>query len=84
MSYAWLPTKHMWADVLNKEIWLPDEFEKLLTDNDMDLPSVHINKVRAVEGEIRIENIRNHGVLEEQQRTLTKLVQNFRSKISTT
>ena len=25
LSYTWLPTKHMWADVLTKEMWLPDD-----------------------------------------------------------
>ena len=40
-------------------MWLSDELEKVLKKNEMDLPSVHMNKVRAVEGEIRMENIRN-------------------------
>ena len=65
LSYAWLPTEHMWADVLTKEMRLPDMFEKVLKENEMDLPSIHINKVRAVEGEIRMENIRNRGVVED-------------------
>ena len=34
-------------------------------ENEMDLSSVQINKVRAVEGEITMENIRNCGVVEE-------------------
>ena len=47
----------------------------------MDLSSVYINKVRAVEDDIRMVNIRNCGVLEEQQRGLMELVPKFGSRI---
>ena len=39
----------------------------------MELPSVNNNKVGVEEGEIKMENIRNHGVVEDQQ-------QDWRSK----
>ena len=65
LSYAWLPTEHMWADVLTKEMRLPEMFEKVLMENYMELPSVHINKVRAVDGEVRMENIRNREVMDD-------------------
>ena len=66
LSYAWLPTKHRWADVLTKEMQLHDGFERVLTRNVMELLSVDVHKVRAVEGEIRMTNIRNCGVIEAQ------------------
>ena len=49
----------MWADVLTKEMRLLEMLEKVLMKNDMDLPSVLINEVKAVDGEVRMENIRN-------------------------
>ena len=58
-SYAWLPTEQMWADVLTKEMRIPSGLEKVLCMNEMDLPNCNINKVKAVDGEIRMENIRN-------------------------
>ena len=60
-SYAWLPAEHMWADILTKEMCLPDAFKKVLMENEMNLPNVHINEVKAVAGEVRMENIRNRG-----------------------
>ena len=58
-SYAWLPTEQMWADVLTKEMRIPSGLEKVLCMNEMDLPNCNINKVKAVDGEVRMENIRN-------------------------
>ena len=49
----------MWADVLTKEMRIPSSLEKVLSENEMDLPNCHINKVKAVDGEVRMENIRN-------------------------
>ena len=57
----------MWADVLTIEMQLPGGFEKVLTRNVMELPSFDVNKVRALEGEIMMEIIRNCGVVEEQE-----------------
>ena len=58
-SYTWLPTEQMWADILTKEMRIPSGLEKVLCMNKMDLPNCNINKVKAVDGEIRMENIRN-------------------------
>ena len=40
LSYAWLPTKHMWADVLTKEMPLPNGLETTLVSNTVRLPSL--------------------------------------------
>ena len=61
-SYAWLPTEHMWADILTKEMRLPETLEKVLVENDMELPRTDINEVKAVDKEVRMENIQNCGV----------------------
>ena len=58
-SYTWLPTEEMWADALTKEMRLPLGLEKVLGMNKMELPDCDINKVRAVDGEIKMENIQN-------------------------
>ena len=58
-SYAWLPTEQMWADALTKEMKIPSGLEKVLQMNEMELPNCNINKVKAVDGEIKMENIRN-------------------------
>ena len=49
----------MWADVLTKEMQIPDGLERVLHENEMDLPNCHINRVKAVDGEVRMENINN-------------------------
>ena len=58
-SYAWLPMEEMWADALTKEMRIPPGLDKVLATNKMELPDCNINKVRAVDGEIQMENIRN-------------------------
>ena len=63
MSYAWLPTEHMWADILTKEMRLLETLEKVLVKNDMELPRIDINEVKAVNKEVRMENIRNRGAV---------------------
>ena len=62
-SYQWLPTHEIWADVLTKEMMIPAGLESFLLDNVFDLPGERINKVQAVDGEIRMENIRNKKVV---------------------
>ena len=64
ISYAWLPTEHMWADVLTKEMRMPEALENVLTRNVMVLPKTNINEVKAFDGEVRMENIRNCAVQE--------------------
>ena len=41
--YAWLPTEQILADVLTKEMRIPSGLEKVLSENEMDLPNCHIN-----------------------------------------
>ena len=36
-SIAWLPTKDMWADMLTKEMKLPEALENILTRNVMNI-----------------------------------------------
>ena len=43
VSYAWLPTEHMWADVLTKEMKMPEGLEMALVGNSIHLPSVCVN-----------------------------------------
>ena len=59
LSYAWLPTEHMWADILTKEMRIPEALEKVLVENVMELPKTNINEVKAFDKEVRMENIRN-------------------------
>ena len=59
VSYAWLPTEQMWADALTKEMKIPSGLERVLRMNEMKLPDCNINRVKAVDGEIKMENIRN-------------------------
>ena len=63
-SYAWLPTEHMWADVLTKEMKMPEALEAVLTRNVMTLPETNINEVKAFGNEVRMENIWNRAVKE--------------------
>ena len=63
LSYAWLPTEHMWADILTKEMRIPEALEKVLVENVMELPKTNINEVKAVDKEVRMENIRNRGAV---------------------
>ena len=60
LSYAWLPTESMWADLLTKEKRLPENLEDVLMRNVMELPETHINEVKAFGQEVRMTNIRNH------------------------
>ena len=59
-----LPTEHMWADVLTKELRMPEALEQVLTENVMVLPKTNINEVKAFGSEVRMENIRNREVKE--------------------
>ena len=43
--------------MLNKEIKIPSGLESVLLDNLLDLPKESVNKVKAIEGEIRMHNI---------------------------
>ena len=58
-SHSWLPTKDMLADVLTKEMCLPQALEGVFLKNDFNLPQPLVNEVKAVGTEIRMVNIRN-------------------------
>ena len=59
LSYSWLPTKDMLADVMTKEMHLPPALEDVFLKNEFSLPQPLINEVKAVGMEIRMINIRN-------------------------
>ena len=58
-SYSWLPTKDMLADVLTKEMHLPQALENVFLKNDFKFSQPLVNEVKAVGTEIRMVNIRN-------------------------
>ena len=58
-SYSWLPTQDMLADVLTKEMRLPQALENVFLKNEFSLPQPLVNEVKAVGTEIRMVNIRN-------------------------
>ena len=58
-SYSWLPTQDMLADVMTKEMRLPQALENIFLKNEFSLPQPLVNEVKAVGTEIRMVNIRN-------------------------
>ena len=42
-SYSWLPTQHMWADVLTKEMLIPDGLKETLMNGRLFLPKFEVN-----------------------------------------
>ena len=58
-SYSWLPTQDMLADVLTKQMHLPQALENVFLKNEFSLPQPLVNEVKAVGTEIRMVNIRN-------------------------
>ena len=59
MSYAWLPTDSMWADILTKEKNVPQNFGKVITTITLALGDTTINEVKSFGQEVRMTNIRN-------------------------
>ena len=59
LSYSWLSTKDMIADVLTKEMKMNDDIEVLLHNSYFELSDSSINKVRPRGDELRMSNIRN-------------------------
>ena len=55
-SYSWLPTQDMLADVLTKEMRIPQALEDVILKNEINLSQPLVNEVKA---EIRMVNIRN-------------------------
>ena len=58
-SYSWLSTKAMVADVLTKEMKMPESLEQILYENKYIEEKVKVGCIRNVNGEIRMFNIRN-------------------------
>ena len=58
-----LPTSHMWADLLTKEMRMPECLEGVLVEGKLDLPDGDINLVKNVGRKIRIINIRNRDIV---------------------
>ena len=56
-SYSWLPTQDMLADVLTKEMRLPQALESVFLKNEFSLSQPLVNEVKAVGTEIRMVNI---------------------------
>ena len=59
LSYSWLPTQDMLADVMTKEMHLPQAQENVFLKNEFSLPQPLVYEVKAVGTEIRMINIRN-------------------------
>ena len=58
-SISWLSTDRMISDVLTKEKKMPAEMKELLVANRFTLKENEVNMVKAVDGELRMFNIRN-------------------------
>ena len=58
-SYSWLPTQDMLADVLTKEMKIPQALEDVILKNEIAFSQPLENEVKAVGTEIRIVNIPN-------------------------
>ena len=58
-TYSWLPTQEMLADVLTKEMKIPQALEDVILKNKISISRPLVNKVKAVGTEIRMINIHN-------------------------
>ena len=58
-TYLWLPTQEMLADVLTKEMKIPQALEEIILKNQISIPRPLMNEVKAVGTEIRMINIQN-------------------------
>ena len=58
-SYSWLPTQGMLADVLTKEMKIPQAQEDVILKNEISISQPLVNEVKAAGTEIRMVNIRN-------------------------
>ena len=58
-TYSWLPTQEMLADVLTKEMKIPQALEDVILKNKISISQPLVNKVKAVGTEIRMVNIHN-------------------------
>ena len=53
-SYSWLSTKDMYADLLTKEMLIPQHLEDFIYNNDLKLLKSPINQVKAVGSKIKV------------------------------
>ena len=58
-SYSWLPTQGMLADVLTKEMKIPQALEDVILKNKISISQPLVNEVKAVGTKIRMVNIHN-------------------------
>ena len=58
-TYSWLPTQEMLADVLTKEMKIPQALEDVILQNEISISQPLVNEVKAVGTEIRMVNIHN-------------------------
>ena len=58
-TYSWLPTQEMLADVLTKEMKIPQALEDVILRNEISISQPLVNEVKAVGTEIRMVNIHN-------------------------
>ena len=58
-SYSWQPTKDMWADMMTKEMKIPQALENVIMENVMELPQPLVNEVKAIGPKICMTNIKN-------------------------
>ena len=58
-SYSWLGTKEMLADVLTKEMKMPEILREFMQKGLFRFGKNEVNRVHSVNGEVRMENIRN-------------------------
>ena len=58
-SYSWFSTQGMLADVLTKEMKIPQALEDIILKNQIFIPKPLMNEVKAVGTEIRMINIQN-------------------------
>ena len=56
---SWLPTQEMLADVLTKEMKIPQALEDVILKNKISISQPLVNEVKAVGTEIRMVNIHN-------------------------
>ena len=61
-SMSWLATEDMLADILTKEKKMSNILKDLLIDNKFQLKNMDFNVVKAVDGELRMFNIRNRDI----------------------
>ena len=57
--YSWLPTQEMLADVLKKEMKIPQALEDVILENKISISQPLVNEVKAVGTKIRMVNIHN-------------------------